>query len=57
MPSPFPSYLLCNEFHNTRPIREEKKHPSDDPRINDIGRAIRDDFATIRENYGTAIGS
>lgn len=30
----------------------EKKKPSKDPRINDLGRAIEDDFAMIRDNYG-----
>lgn len=31
---------------------EKQKNPTSDPRINDIGRAIEDDFATIRDNYG-----
>ena len=30
----------------------EEKKPDSDPRINDLGRAIEDDFATIRETYG-----
>ncbi|KAI9735419.1 MAG: hypothetical protein M1818_006425 [Claussenomyces sp. TS43310] len=32
---------------------KEKKKTSRDPRINDIGRAIEDDFAAIRETYAT----
>lgn len=31
---------------------EQKKKTESDPRINDLGRAIEDDFATIRETYG-----
>ena len=33
-------------------VEKEKKVRSD-PRINVLGRAIEDDFATIRENYGS----
>jgi hypothetical protein len=32
---------------------EKEKKTDGDPRINVLGRAIEDDFATIRENYGT----
>ncbi|CZS88142.1 hypothetical protein WAI453_000556 [Rhynchosporium graminicola] len=32
---------------------EEQKDTESDPRINDLGRAIEDDFATIRETYAT----
>jgi hypothetical protein len=52
MPPPLPPYILSRAFSSTQSTTEEQKRPSDDPRINDIGRAIRDDFATIRENYG-----
>lgn len=31
---------------------KKEKHTDGDPRINVLGRAIEDDFATIRENYG-----
>lgn len=31
---------------------EQQKETDSDPRINDLGRAIEDDFATIRQNYG-----
>lgn len=31
---------------------EKEKTPDDDPRINLLGRAIEDDFATIRAKYG-----
>jgi triacylglycerol lipase len=31
---------------------EKPKKTDGDPRINILGRAIEDDFATIRENYG-----
>jgi len=30
----------------------EQKKTDSDPRINDLGRAIEDDYATIRETYG-----
>jgi hypothetical protein len=36
---------------STPKVEKEKKVRSD-PRINILGRAIEDDFATIRENYG-----
>ncbi|KUJ18036.1 alpha/beta-hydrolase [Mollisia scopiformis] len=32
---------------------EKEKKTDSDPRINDIGRAIEDDYATIRQNYAT----
>lgn len=28
------------------------QRPTQDPRVTDLGRAIEDDFATIREHYG-----
>jgi hypothetical protein len=31
---------------------EEKKKKDSDPRISDLGRAIEDDYANIRDNYG-----
>jgi triacylglycerol lipase len=34
----------------------KEKKTDDDPRINILGRAIEDDFATIRENYGNFAG-
>jgi triacylglycerol lipase len=40
-----------NESSNRDEPDNEKKTNSD-PRINDLGRAIEDDFATIRKNYG-----
>ncbi|KAH8808061.1 triacylglycerol lipase [Xylogone sp. PMI_703] len=33
--------------------KEKQKRPDSDSRINDLGRAIEDDFATIREKYAT----
>jgi hypothetical protein len=36
----------------TRAKVEKEKKLRSDPRINLLGRAIEDDFATIRENYG-----
>lgn len=35
-------------------VEKEKKIRSD-PRINLLGRAIEDDFATIREKYGSSL--
>jgi hypothetical protein len=37
-------------------MAEKEKKPDGDPRINILGRAIEDDFATIRENYGIILG-
>jgi hypothetical protein len=37
-------------------MAEKEKKPDGDPRINILGRAIEDDFATIRENYGIVLG-
>jgi triacylglycerol lipase len=34
----------------------KEKKTDDDPRINILGRAIEDDFATIRKNYGNFAG-
>lgn len=36
---------------------EKKKVDSGDPRIDDLGRAIEDDYATIRENYGVKVST
>lgn len=41
----------CSGHVSTPKIEKEKKIRSD-PRINILGRAIEDDFATIRESYG-----
>jgi triacylglycerol lipase len=37
-------------------MAEKEKKTDGDPRINILGRAIEDDFATIRENYGNIPG-
>jgi hypothetical protein len=44
--------FLNRHIHETRCWRDKQKKPGADPRINDLGRAIQDDFATIRDNYG-----
>ena len=44
--------FLIRHIHETTHRRDKQKKPSGDPRINDLGRAIQDDFATIRDNYG-----
>lgn len=49
---PFADYL--KPFSSCCSHGKEKKTNDDDPRINDLGRAIEDDFATIRETYGTS---
>jgi hypothetical protein len=36
----------------SRPKIRKEKHADEDPRIKVLGRAIEDDFAMIRENYG-----
>jgi len=38
-------------------MAEKEKKTDGDPRINILGRAIEDDFATIRENYGNIPGA
>jgi len=44
--------LPARQLSDARPSDPEKqKKPNSDPRINDLGRAIEDDFATIRETY------
>lgn len=48
------SSCLCKQFSESRTARAAKlKRTSSDPRINDLGRAIEDDYATIRDNYAT----
>jgi hypothetical protein len=37
-------------------MAEKEKKTDGDPRINILERAIEDDFATIRENYGNVAG-
>lgn len=34
---------------------DEEKRPTGDPRINDLDRAIEDDFATISDTYGSSM--
>ncbi len=41
-----------NNTKNEQKHGEKNHNPDSDPRINNLGRAIEDDFATIRENYG-----
>jgi hypothetical protein len=45
-------HFLRRHIDETRHWRDKEKKPRGDPRINDLGRAIQDDFATIRDNYG-----
>ena len=47
-------HFLRRHINETQHWRVKEKKPSCDPRINDLGRAIQDDFATIRDNYGNA---
>src|SRR5882757_5265512 len=42
--------------HRCMRMAEKEKKTDGDPRINILGRAIEDDFATIRENYGNIPG-
>jgi hypothetical protein len=37
-------------------MAEKEKKPDGDPRINILEKAIEDDFAKIRENYGIVLG-
>lgn len=52
----------CNAFSTCPPRKggsphQTKKHKgsSSDPRIQDVGRAIKDDYASIRERYGMCL--
>ena len=42
---------FCQCMRMAQKVEKEKKIDKD-PRVNNLGRAITDDFATIRENYG-----
>lgn len=44
-----PPLVLRRAFHSDRDWLKTLKKPSDDPRVNDIGRAIEDDYALIRK--------
>jgi hypothetical protein len=47
---------LQRQINDVRPWNpESNKKPSDDPRIRDLGRAIENDFATLRDSYGHQI--
>ena len=39
-------------FSSCCTLRIEEKPKKKDPRISDLGRAIEDDYANIRDNYG-----
>jgi hypothetical protein len=47
-------FFLRRHINEARHWQEKEKKPSSDPRINDIGRAIQDEFATIRDNYSNS---
>ncbi|EKD17107.1 triacylglycerol lipase [Drepanopeziza brunnea f. sp. 'multigermtubi' MB_m1] len=44
---------IRRQISETAQDPEPQKKTDSDPRINDLGRAIEDDFATIRANYDT----
>jgi triacylglycerol lipase len=57
MPSELSQSFSCSCVNREVPKQikiepEQEKKTDSDPRINDLGRAIEDDFATIRQNYG-----
>jgi hypothetical protein len=47
------SPFSCYYYRRKEAHSNDNKNTNSDPRINDLGRAIEDDFATIRETYGT----
>jgi hypothetical protein len=66
LPAPTPSHynpldLFRNTFSTTcycfrkAEKAEKEKKVDDDPRVNLLGRAIEDDFATIRAKYGLSL--
>lgn len=48
------SFIYAAGIHtsNARQHEKEKDMRNADPKVSDIGRAIEDDFATIRDCYG-----
>lgn len=48
-------HFLRRHIHETRHWKDKEKNGGGDPRINDLGRTIQNDFATIRDNYGTML--
>ncbi|PBP25470.1 triacylglycerol lipase [Diplocarpon rosae] len=52
-PMSFSTTCCCMKQSDTAQAPEKQKKTDGDPRINDLGRAIEDDFATIRANYET----
>ncbi|TVY68663.1 Lipase, partial [Lachnellula suecica] len=49
---PMNSFSACCR-HRKEEKGEKPKNTDSDPRINNLGRAIKDEFATIRQNYTT----
>ncbi|KAI6712618.1 triacylglycerol lipase [Diplocarpon mali] len=52
-PMSFSISCCCLKQADTTQAPEKQNRTDGDPRINDLGRAIEDDFATIRANYKT----
>lgn len=54
IPQPRTSFIHAAGIHtsNVRQHEKEKDMRNADPKVSDIGRAIEDDFATIRDCYG-----
>ena len=48
----FSTYFPCYQAVEEGKTAENPKNPTNDPRVNDLGRAIEDDYATIRTKYG-----
>ncbi|TGO88917.1 hypothetical protein BPOR_0134g00040 [Botrytis porri] len=55
IPQPRTSFIHAAGIHtsNVRQHEKEKDMRNADPKVSDIGRAIEDDFATIRDCYAT----
>jgi len=51
----FSTFRPCYQAVEKGKRAENPRNPTNDPRVNDLGRAIEDDYATIRAKYGIII--
>jgi len=47
----FSTFCPCYQVVKDDEKAEKPRNPTNDPRVNDLGRAIEDDYATIRAKY------
>ncbi|KAI9835423.1 MAG: hypothetical protein M1819_002341 [Sarea resinae] len=52
--SVYRTVIQCHQFHcQSKNAKDEPDKPHSDPRARDIGRAIEDEYAVIRDSYQT----